>query len=163
MATTLAERVPTWAESLGKQARLEIQGREEGVPPALAQVLGGALVHLVRNAVAHGIEPADVRRRAGKDEQGVVSVRCVANGACGPSIVVEDDGAGLGEGVDGERIFEPGFSTAEGAAELAGHGVGLFAVRQELAQAGYDVMVTKGSLGGARFELRPASGAKGTG
>ena len=71
--------------------------------------------------------------------------------------VVEDDGAGLRSGVDGNEIFEPGFSTAEGAAELAGHGVGLFAVKQELAQAGYDVSVTTGTSGGARFELRPSA------
>jgi two-component system chemotaxis sensor kinase CheA len=156
MVTTLAERVPTWAESLGKNARLEVQGRETGVPPALARVLGGALIHLVRNAVAHGIEPAEVRRSVGKAEQGVVSIRCESNGSGGPRIVVEDDGAGLGAGIDGEKIFEPGFSTADGADELAGHGVGLFAVRQELAQAGYDVAVTRGPAGGARFELRPS-------
>jgi chemotaxis protein histidine kinase CheA len=162
---TLADRVPTWAEAERKRARLEVNGKDVLVPPSLARVLTGVLVHLVRNAVAHGIEPITERERAGKPPVGVVHVFC-QTGDQGPTVVVEDDGCGIDmeneasgtrPASESESIFLPGFSTAPKNTDLAGRGVGLAAVRAELREAGYHVLVRSEMGKGARFELSPTS------
>lgn len=154
LVTTIADRVPQWAESLGKRARLEVVGRDEPVPDELARVLRSAMVHLVRNAIAHGIEAPEERARAGKDEIGVVTLRCESRGG-DTTVVIEDDGGGIDD-ASRERIFDAGYSTADAGGELAGLGVGLFAVREELLRASYVVSLTSAPAAGARFELRPS-------
>lgn len=159
--TGLVERVPSWAESEGKAAFVEVTGREVSVPRELVSVLRGALVQLVRNAVAHGVEPPGMREKAGKPAAGAICVGCEADRA-GPRISVEDDGGGIDvvavltkaramgliSGQDGspehvaEALFHPGFSTRDDASVLAGRGVGLAAVRADLARLGYRVSVT---------------------
>ena len=174
----LIEMVPTWAARDGKQARLEIEGREVRVSPALARVLGGAMTHLVRNAIAHGIEGASQRTQAGKPAVGVVRVAASA-GQIGPTITVHDDG----QGFDAERIaaaaitvgaqtegrsamdlaFTSGVSTKAAAlGELAGRGVGLGAVRSELQEVGYAVEIESQRGVGTTVTLRP-SGKTGAG
>jgi two-component system chemotaxis sensor kinase CheA len=112
-------------------------------------VLPGVLTHLVRNAIAHGIETPAERTAAGKPERG--TIRIVADQvAAGIRVTVEDDGQGLNvEGIVGaapategipatERVFLPGVSTRQSPDALAGRGVGLDAVRSELARVRYD-------------------------
>jgi two-component system chemotaxis sensor kinase CheA len=177
---TLAEKVPSWAEGYGKRAALEIRGGGVLVGPKLARVLPGVLTHLVRNAVAHGIEPIGERRELGKPDAGVVRIVCSAgetNGKaahvepCPVHIVVEDDGHGLdakaleararesGKHVAdvAELAFAEGISTATMTNELAGRGVGLPAVRSALASVGYRVEVESHPGQGARFVIRVAS------
>ncbi|HVY49394.1 MAG TPA: HAMP domain-containing protein, partial [Minicystis sp.] len=167
-AGILAEKVPTWAEAETKRARLTLEGREVLVPPALARVLGGALTHLARNAVAHGIEAPEERIAKGKPAVGHVVMRCEETPR-GPRITVEDDGAGvrpepvldrareLGIASDGARaeevIFAPRFSTRPAASEAAGVGVGLAAVRRDLDAAGFSIQAGAAPGGGARFVI----------
>lgn len=167
-ASALLEEVPRWAERVGKAARVELEGREVGLPPSLAGALGPALGHLARNAIAHGVEAPEERARAGKPPVGVVRISCSLPG---PVVVVEDDGAGLDEEALSTRgrsagthdapaleaAFTPGVSTAAKVDELAGWGVGLGAARAELAQVGFEVVAGHGSGGGARFEIRPSA------
>ncbi len=152
VVATLAERVPVWAEQTGKDAELRVTGAAVPIPPDLAPVLSGAIVHLVRNAVAHGIEPREDRVRAHKPERGRIELRCAAR-TVGLSIEVLDDGVGI-DSRDRSRVFEPGFSTQAGPGELAGRGVGLYAVRAELAGAGYGISLAEDGPG-TKFVIAP--------
>jgi two-component system chemotaxis sensor kinase CheA len=149
---SLIDSAPTWAASEGKQVQMEVDGRECRVPSKLSRVLPAVLTHLVRNSVAHGIELPNVRATLGKKAFGVVRLSA-KDGVGGPEITVEDDGAGLDRGEIARRttmtqgmdlaeiIFKPGFSTSAAAGGLAGRGVGLGAVRAELASVGYEIKV----------------------
>jgi two-component system chemotaxis sensor kinase CheA len=169
---TLVDQVPVWAGREGKQVELHIEGRDVRVPSALGKALAGVLSHLVRNAVAHGIETPLDRTREGKEPVGVVKVSAVDDRA-GPTIIVEDDGLGLDEprirerarglglDVDGtpatELVFVAGLSTREAADDLAGLGVGLDAVRTDLRQVGYTVSLDYVPGKKTRFVMRPSA------
>jgi two-component system chemotaxis sensor kinase CheA len=173
---SLVDMAPTWGDKEGKRVRLEVDGRDVRVPPALAHVLGGAMAHLVRNAIAHGIEAPDVRTGAGKDPVGVIHAFAVpgASPDQAPTITVEDDGRGLdlpaiaaqaarlgvkssgnGNASLHELVFVAGLSTVERAGMLAGRGVGLGAVRADLERVGYAVEVASERGRFTRFVLRP--------
>jgi HAMP domain-containing protein/HPt (histidine-containing phosphotransfer) domain-containing protein len=167
-AAALFEMAPSWGEEEGKRVILDVVGREVRVPSALARVLGGVLTHLVRNAVAHGIEIPVLRERAGKRVTGVVRLEA-REGPAGPEITVEDDGAGLdlrrleeravalgAQGSGADLVFTPGLSTLDTASLLAGRGVGLSAVRADLAAIGYAITVTFETGKYTRFVIRPA-------
>jgi two-component system chemotaxis sensor kinase CheA len=152
----------------GKLCRVVVEGEEVEVDTSVVEHLRDPLTHLVRNAVDHGIELPEVRRRAGKDPCGTVTLTARHEGG---SIVVcmSDDGAGLDRAriaararaldlaSDPERmgdaelfrlILEPGFSTAETVTDLSGRGVGLDVVRR-------GVEALRGSLS---IESRPGQG-----
>jgi len=165
----LAEMAPTWADGEGKRARVQIEGKEVQTPPHLAKVLRGVLLHLVRNAVIHGIETPKRREQAGKPPTGLIQVTAEP-GSGGPTIIVEDDGKGLDlahiaeraqaigqstAGEVGDLAFLPGLSTLEKAGDLGGRGVGLAAVRAELAEAGYAVEARSEAGRFTRFVMRP--------
>lgn len=169
---TVAERAPDWAAREGKRIELVVEGREVRIPPALSDVLAGVMTHLVRNAVAHGIEPEEERVLAGKRRVGSIWASA-EEGELGPVIVMEDDGAGvdldqiaararsLGLVAEGapcdpaELAFLPGLSTRDASDGLAGRGVGLDAVRAYCRDAGYAVhfMTEKGL--GTKFVIEP--------
>jgi two-component system chemotaxis sensor kinase CheA len=131
------------AEAVGKRVRLVQAGGETPLDKAVLDRLSEPLLHLVTNAIVHGIESGEVRRRAGKPEEG--TVRLEAAPQAGRVIIrLSDDGRGLDEqairkkaealgpeGRSGEDIplrnliFLPGLSTAERVSTLAGRGVGL--------------------------------------
>jgi len=131
------------AEAEGKRVRLVQAGGETPLDKAVLDRLSEPLVHLVTNAIVHGIETGEVRRRAGKPEEG--TVRLEAAPQAGRVVIrMSDDGRGLDEqairkkaealgpeGRSGEDIplrnliFLPGLSTAERVSTLAGRGVGL--------------------------------------
>ncbi|HET9766187.1 MAG TPA: ATP-binding protein, partial [Thermoanaerobaculia bacterium] len=121
---------------------------EAGVPRPWRPLLRDVLVQLVRNAVAHGIEPIDERLRRGKPTEGLVQLALRHHADSGwLELIVQDDGRGLdaekvrqraaelGVGdAGGERwaelLFQPGFTTVERPHLHAGRGVGLDAVRE---------------------------------
>ena len=154
LLSALPDSVERWATKEGKRVELVVNGRETLVPAELSERLGGALSHLLRNAVAHGIEAPDQRREKGKREVGQIEVTC-REGAAGVVVVVSDDGAGFDEEALREKsgtfersgrnviefAFTAGISTREKADEMAGHGVGLGAVRAELQAAHYLVSI----------------------
>ena len=170
---SLIDMAPTWGDKEGKRVRLEVEGREVRVPPRLARVLQGVLTHLVRNAVAHGIETPKVREELGKSATGIIHAEATEHAGGGVIVVIEDDGRGLdlarieeraaalgvdvkGRGKDSlsELVFTPGLSTS--ATLLSGRGVGLGAVRADLEQAGYTVEVSSKFAKNTRFVIRPA-------
>lgn len=161
----LLEQAPGWAEKENKRVRLEVEGRDAPVPPALADVLGGVLAHLVRNAIAHGIEPVPERMNLGKPAVGSIELSCRTGPDHGAVLLVDDDGRGIGHNAFLMRAAESqgplvnltniALSTAPAPRELAGRGVGLSAVEVDLARVGYSVSVAMRDGGGTRFEIRP--------
>ena len=144
------------SNKLGKQVRLELKGEDTEVDKSVADELGDPLVHLVRNSMDHGLEPAVERLANGKDPEGYVRLAASQEGN---SIVIriEDDGRGLqvekikGKALEkglvseadlttmGPRemmnlIFLPGFSTAEQVSDLSGRGVGMDVVRTNISR-----------------------------
>ncbi len=133
----------------GKPVTLEISGEETQIDKAIVDQLNDPLVHLVRNAVDHGLEPPDERRAAGKPETGLITLSARQEG--GEILIsLSDDGRGLNrqailqrarelgfasptEEPDDETvwryIFRPGFSTARQATDLSGRGVGMDVVQ----------------------------------
>lgn len=137
------------ASASGKQVALQLAGTEVEADRAVLDALREALMHLVRNAVDHGIEPPDERVRAGKPREGTVRVTAQLRGA-GIRVTVSDDGRGLdtgavrrlltARGLDvpeseeelAEVLFQGGFSTRSEATEISGRGVGLDVVRDSV-------------------------------
>jgi HAMP domain-containing protein len=164
LTSALPEAVDRWSAREGKHLELVLEGRETLVPAELAEHLTGALTHLVRNAIAHGIETPVERRMRGKPELGRIVLRC-AEAEHGVTVEVEDDGSGFDE--EGLRraarsslrapglevAFTPGVTTRAVPDELAGHGVGLGAVRDALLEAGYDVSLESRRGAGSRISI----------
>lgn len=157
------------ARELGRSARLEVRGRDLAIDRRLLGALRGPLLHLVRNAVVHGLEAPDVRERAGKSPEGLVILSFEAQGGS-LRVAVEDDGAGLdpaklreaarraGRDVAGlgpealaELVFDAGISTAGSTTNAAGRGIGLDAARTQIVAAGGTLEVEQRPGQGARF------------
>jgi hypothetical protein len=164
----LVDGVQRWAEQRGKRAAVNINGKEIPIAPELADVLPGVLTHLTRNAVAHGVESPDERARAGKSEVGLIRLECAEHPE-GPTILVEDDGAGVDlEGLEErakalsvsesdplELMFVNGLSTSPSTDALSGRGVGMAAVREALTKVGYGIEITTERGRGTRLTLKP--------
>ena len=159
------------ARSLGKDVRWEVWGGDTELDRGVLNQLTGSLLHLVRNAVDHGVDPPEVRRAAGKPAQAVVRLHAMQLGS-EVVIAVSDDGGGvdldrvrdqavrLGMDVDGltddetlQLIFAAGFSTATFVTDLSGRGVGLDAVRSNVEAAGGRVEVRSTPGVGGEFRI----------
>jgi len=158
------------ARSEGKKARLEVNGGALELDRSLLQSLREPMLHLVRNAVAHGLESAEERARAGKPEEGRVTLSARLRGSR-VEVTVEDDGRGLDLGAlrtralargldvpeddeDAARLaFHSGLSTSTRVTEVAGRGVGLDVVRTEVEAMRGTVEVSTWTGRGARFTL----------
>ncbi|MBI4997077.1 MAG: Hpt domain-containing protein [Rhodocyclales bacterium] len=172
---TLADRlyrvVRQTAKELNKRANLDIRGGQTELDRSVLEKMTGPIEHLLRNAVAHGIESPAQRRAAGKAEIGEIVLRV---GQEGNEIAIEltDDGRGLDyEGIRSrgiasglivagqdatveqltELIFHAGFSTAESLTSVAGRGVGMDVVRNEAANLGGRIHVDSTPGRGSRF------------
>jgi two-component system chemotaxis sensor kinase CheA len=161
------EQASVWAEREDKRVSVDVEGREALVPPALAEVLGGVLAHLVKNAIAHGIEPVAERTSLGKAPVGSIALVCRSTDAESAELSVADDGRGVSGNrllADAVRTQQPLHdlaatlrSTRQHASELAGRGVGLSAVEADLTRVGYVLSVTARGGGGTCFEIRPCA------
>jgi two-component system, chemotaxis family, sensor kinase CheA len=161
------------AAASGKHVQLVLEGEEVEVDTAVVEHMRDPLVHLIRNAVDHGIEDPARRQACGKDPCGRLTLRAFHKGTR-VLVQVADDGAGLdraaiarravemgleAEGVphDAERlaglIFEPGFSTAERVSEVSGRGVGMDVVRRNVEALHGSVAVESSPGQGTTFTL----------
>jgi two-component system, chemotaxis family, sensor kinase CheA len=164
---------------LNKEVKLELVGSDTELDRTVVDALGDPLVHLVRNAVDHGLELPDARVAAGKPRQGTIQITARHAGG---SVVIEvrDDGKGIDpqaiarkalslgmidEDAAGaidmrgavELLFSPGFSTVEITSDISGRGVGMDAVRAKIRQLGGEVLIEstqgKGTLAQIRLPL----------
>jgi two-component system chemotaxis sensor kinase CheA len=164
------------ARTQGKEVDLVIENADIGVDRSMLADVRDALVHLLRNAVDHGLEAPDLRQQLGKSPTGRVRIRVRADGDM-LHIEVEDDG----RGIDPERlktvavnkrlitpaqaaalsereaidlIFRPGFSTREQVSEISGRGVGMDVVKRKVETLGGSVGVTSRLGRGTTITLR---------
>jgi two-component system chemotaxis sensor kinase CheA len=142
----------------GKQVRLEMSGKATGLDKTILEAIKDPLTHLIRNAVDHGIEPAEVRLASGKAAKGTIHLRAYHEGGL-VNIEIHDDGAGIAPSrikqkaldqnlITPERaarlddrellqlLFLPGFSTAETITSVSGRGVGLDVVKTNVERIG---------------------------
>ncbi|MEP0770702.1 response regulator [Trichocoleus sp. ST-U1] len=175
-----ADRLPRAVREIslkcGKQAELQIEGRETLIDKVILEHLYDPMTHLVNNAITHGIEPPEVRIAAGKPPVGRITIRAFHQGNQ-TVISVSDDGAGI----DSERVkakavekglitaseaksmtrlevydllFHPGFSTKDKADDFSGRGVGMDVVCTSLNEI-RGVITTDSTLGkGTTFTVR---------
>jgi two-component system chemotaxis sensor kinase CheA len=155
------------AES-GRRARLVLEGEDVEVDTAVIERLADPLLHMIRNAVDHGLEAPEARAALGKDPCGTITLRAFHQ-AGNVIVQVVDDGAGLDRAriaararergllAEGQApseaeihrlIFEPGFSTAEAVTTLSGRGVGMDVVRRNI----------EALRGGIAVESQPQAG-----
>jgi chemosensory pili system protein ChpA (sensor histidine kinase/response regulator) len=164
------------ARATGKSVRFETSGESVELDAGVIEQIVDPLLHLVQNAVAHGIETPDERRACGKPPAGAVTLSASHRGAF---VVVEvaDDGRGIDAGRLRERavtqgflppetaaalgdrealdlIFRPGFSTADEVTTTAGRGVGMDVVRTNVGRLNGETEVATEPGGGTRFTLR---------
>jgi two-component system, chemotaxis family, sensor histidine kinase and response regulator PixL len=162
------------ANVYSKKVEVQLFGTQVLVDKAISEKLYDPLLHLVRNAFDHGIETSDVRRKQGKSETGVISIRAYHQGSQ-TVIEVSDDGQGLNfekirkKGVDLglisdsyhtteqellELLFAPGFSTAGQVSEISGRGIGLDIVQTLLQALDGSISVHSRPNQGTTFILR---------
>lgn len=162
------------ARASAREVEFITRGEDVRLDKSLAESVAGPLVHLVRNAVDHGIESADVRIAAGKTARARVLLEAVAEDGR-VLLRVADDGRGIDadyvarvacerglvgadEKLTAEQamrlIFRPGFSTARELSSVSGRGVGLDVVERAVEEAGGEVRVWTRAGAGTTFELR---------
>lgn len=181
----ILERFPQMVQNLGnvysKLVELKLTGTAVLVDKAIAEKLYDPLLHLVRNAFDHGIEPPEVRKERGKPEQGIIEI-CAYHQGSQTIIEVRDDGQGLNlekihqkaielglihpddktrsyssnpnESELLELMFSPGFSTAGKVSEISGRGMGLDIVRSQLLSLNGSVSVQSLPNQGTTFILK---------
>ncbi|HEY6034365.1 MAG TPA: chemotaxis protein CheA, partial [Kofleriaceae bacterium] len=161
---------------LGKQVRLELDGKDTGLDRSVLEAIKDPLTHIIRNAIDHGIEIPDVRLASGKPAEGLLRLRAIHEGG---HVLVEiaDDGAGI----DPERVvakalernvitleraarltieeaqalvFAPGFSTAETITNISGRGVGMDVVKTNIERIGGAVQIQSAAGSGTTIRLK---------
>ena len=139
------------AVATSKEVDFVVRGEDLLFDSSLCSALADPLIHLVRNAVDHGIEHVDERVRLGKNIRGKVVIE--ASPLEGQmKIVVTDDGCGI-DPVVIDQMFQPGFSTATEVTEISGRGVGLDAVEATIKELGGSVTVSSEPNKGSSFEI----------
>jgi two-component system chemotaxis sensor kinase CheA len=160
----------------GRDVELQVSGQDTDLDKGILDAIAEPLTHLVRNAISHGIEPAEERRRLGKTPHGVVKLNAYHQGN---QVVVEvsDDGRGieaqkirakaieqglttaeeaarLNENETLDFIFKPGFSTAEQVTEVSGRGVGMDVVQSVLHRLKGSISTETHAGQGTTFRLK---------
>ena len=158
----------------GKLAQLKLDGAQGELDRSVLERMTAPLEHMLRNAIAHGLESPDARRKAGKAEDGSIRIAVRREGS---EVVLQvgDDGGGINREAIRARgierglikpdavladsdldvlILEPGFSTAETVSRLAGRGVGMDVVASEVRQLGGSLDISSKPGEGTTFTLR---------
>jgi len=164
------------AKDLNKEIEFLLEGKETELDRTVIDEIGDPLIHLLRNAVDHGIEAPAVRAANGKPHRGTIVLRARHEGNS-VYIEVEDDGAGIqtdrirrkaiDRGLIGakeaeemtneeaiELLFSPGFSTAENVTDISGRGVGLDVVKSKIESLNGEMQIESKPGEGTRFKIK---------
>lgn len=164
------------SKQLGKQIRLEMEGKETELDKTIIEAIKDPLTHIIRNSIDHGIEMPEVRAASGKNPEGTVLLRAYHEGG---QVIMEitDDGAGLNterirqkavekgiytadeiRGMSEQEIhriiFMPGFSTAAAVTNVSGRGVGMDVVRSNIERIGGHVDLTSSPGKGSTLRVK---------
>jgi len=162
------------SRQLGKKVELKLTGENTELDKTVLEKIGDPLVHLVRNALDHGMEPPEQRVAAGKSETGTLELNAFHEGG---SIIIEvkDDGAGFNKARILEKgrerglvpendaltdeqiynlIFVAGFSTAAEVSDVSGRGVGMDVVRRNVNDLGGHVQISSAEGIGSTIRIR---------
>lgn len=158
----------------GKEVILEMQGEETEIDRNMVEEIYEPLVHMIRNAVDHGLETPEERKKAGKELQGTIFLKAEQKGG-NIVIEIEDDGKGLNAGRIRQKaidrgiispddqleekaiydlIFHAGFSTNDVVTEVSGRGVGMDVVKQSLERLRGKIEITSTPGKGSNFEIK---------
>jgi len=172
----LPRMVRELAHDCGKKVELEIQGGSTEMDKSIVDALGEPLLHLIRNAIDHGLESPEERRAAGKPEAGRLTIAAFYQGHH-VHLAVEDDGRGIDVMKIAERamrlgfltaeaaptlspsdilnfIYRPGFSTRECVSTLSGRGIGMDVVREAIESLKGTIDMETAPGRGTRFLVR---------
>ena len=164
------------SKNMGKEIDLVIEGKETELDRTVIDEIGDPMVHLIRNAVDHGVETPEERRKANKPKQGTVFIAAYQEGN-GVIIEVRDDGKGIDTKVVRKKavergmltaeeaaalteeeairlVFLPGFSTAKEVTDVSGRGVGMDAVKSKVESLGGQFQVESAVGKGTRVLIR---------
>lgn len=163
------------AKDLHKEIGLEVIGAETELDRTVIDQIGDPLVHLIRNSVDHGIEVPSVRKQAGKNEEGKLTLRAFHSGNH-VFIEIEDDGAGINrervaakaiesglltveqsqtctDDEIAQFILSSGFSTADKVSNISGRGVGLDVVKNKIESLGGQISIASKQGQGSKFSI----------
>ena len=161
---------------VGKVVNLEVHGADTEVDKRVIEQIYNPLVHLIRNAVDHGIEDRETRKKLGKSEEGLIILRAYSQGNQ-VSIDVEDDGAGINSSAVLEKavqhrlidaadvgnasqqdvynfLFFPGFSTSQAVTRTSGRGVGMDVVKKDVEKINGHVDIESWENEGTRISIK---------
>jgi two-component system chemotaxis sensor kinase CheA len=166
------------AVTCGRQVRLEMEGSETELDRSILEAIRDPLLHLIRNSVDHGVEPAEARAARGKPAEGRLTLRACQEGGS-VNIEIADDGAGIdvervrAKAIAAERdperldalrnmparevvnlIFSPGLSTAATVTSVSGRGVGMDVVKNHVERVGGTIEVVTAAGLGTTFKIR---------
>ena len=164
------------ARQLKKQIRLSLSGEETELDRTLVDELYEPLLHIIRNAIDHGLETEEDRKAAGKDSEGLISIKAsrdrnqviievsddgkgidleaVKQSAIQKGLLTTEDAANMNEQELFEYLFYPGFSTAKETTLVSGRGVGLDAVKAQIDKAKGDIRMYTEKGKGTTFSIR---------
>ena len=150
------------ADQTGKQVAVNLVGEDLLIDKSYIEILDAPIVHMIRNSIDHGIESAENRLKAGKKEEGLVTISAVES-TTSVMIIILDDGAGInyeavkkkaveigliaeGEELSDEKLvdllFESGVSTATEVTDISGRGVGMDVVKRNIESLGGTISIT---------------------
>lgn len=160
------------SKEMGKEINFTIEGEETELDKTVVSEIGEPLVHLIRNAVDHGIETVEERIKKGKSKEGNINLTAYLEGDK-VVIIVEDDGKGMSpdvikksaelKGINTENmsekdylnlIFHNGFSTAKEVTDISGRGVGMNVVREKIYEIGGEISVESEIDKGSKFIIK---------
>ncbi len=173
---TFPRLVRDLAQALGKEVRLEIRGGGIAIDRRILDEMHDPLIHLLRNAIDHGIEPPAIRKERKKARSGLITIGIELRGGSRVEITIADDGAGIDpaqvkrtavkggllpereiERMDDQEVtnllFRSGMSTSPIITDLSGHGLGLAIVLEKVEKLGGNVTVESIPGAGTSFHL----------
>ncbi|WP_078547093.1 chemotaxis protein CheA [Litchfieldia alkalitelluris] len=164
------------ARDLGKKIDLQVFGAETELDRTVIDEIGDPLVHLIRNAIDHGIETPDIRKASGKSEEGILTLKAyhsgnhvfieiqdngaginrekVVNKALKQGVITENDAELMSDKQVYELIFSSGFSTAEIISDVSGRGVGLDVVKSTIESLGGSISIDSVEGKGSTFLIQ---------
>ena len=161
-------------QALHKEAKLQMEGTDGYIDRVVLESIMGALEHIIRNAIAHGIESPEIRRALGKNVEGTIQINFHKEESQ-HVIEIHDDGAGMdlnnikqkavekglissGTKLTKEQtlqlIFEPGFSTSSSIDQIAGRGVGMSVVLNDIEALGGSIAIDSNLGEGSTFKIQ---------